>query len=404
MSAGPEAVRFPFPASPVPYDPGPEAREEAAKCPVTRVRLPDGSAAWLATGFRETREVMTDPRYSRALVYTSGRELHGLELVAAGSILAEDPPEHSRLRKLVAGAFTARRMEALRAEIARVVDDLIGDLRAGPRPADLVRAFSLMLPANVICLLLGVPVADTDRFHQWSSVMFGDWRRTPEELAGAYAAMSGYIAELIARKREEPADDLISVLVDARDSGGKLSEDELVNFCVNLLAAGYETTANMISLSLMALHENPGELARLREDPGLIPRAVEELLRYVVLEESGTDWMSRLTREEVCLGGVTIPAGEAVIPAFNYANRDPAEFEDPDRLDVGREPRTHLAFGAGPHHCVGAQLARIELQEAFRGLLRLPGLRLAVPVPELEFREAHAVTSVRELPVTWDDP
>lgn len=402
LEAAPETVRFPFPPPPAPYDPAPEVRELTAKCPVTRVTLPDGSEAWLATGYLETREVMIDPRFSRALVYTSGRELHGVELSAAGSILALDPPEHTRQRKLVAGAFTARRMEALRPALARIVDGLISDLIAGPRPADLAHEFSLMLPSSVICLLLGAPVEDTDRFHEWSNVLFGGWGRSPEDMAAAYASLAGYIGELIGQRRADPRDDLISVLVDARDSGGKLTEDELVSFCVGLLAAGHETTANMINLSLMALDEHPGEMARLRADPGLIPGAVEELLRYVVLDANGTDWMSRVTRGEVCLGGVTIPAGESVIPAFNYANRDPAQFEDPDRLDVGREPRPHLAFGAGAHHCVGAQLARMELQEALRGLLRLPGLRLAVPVSDLEFREDQIITSVRELPVTWD--
>lgn len=403
MPDQPETVRFPFPSSAVPYDPAPEMQEALAKCPVARVTLPDDSQAWLALGFRETREVMADPRYSRALAYTSDRELHGVELSAAGSILALDPPEHTRQRRLAAGAFTARRMEALRPEVTRIVDDLIDDLLAGPRPADLAHAFSLMLPSSVICLLLGVPVTDTGRFHEWSNALFGDWDRSPEEMAGAYASLAGYMSGLIAGKREKPGDDVISVLVAARDSGGPLNEDELVNFCVGLLAAGHETTANMISLSVMVLEDNPGELARLRQDPELIPSAVEELLRYVVLDSNGTDWMSRITREEVCLGGVTIPAGEAIFPAFNYANRDPAVFDDPDRLDLGRDSRNHLAFGVGAHHCIGAQLARMELQEAFRGLLRLPGLRMAVPLSALEFRPGQVITSVRELPVTWDD-
>jgi cytochrome P450 len=156
----------------------------------------------------------------------------------------------------------------------------------------------------------------------------------------------------------------------------------------------------MINLSFAALCRNPEQLDRLRADPGLIPGAVEELLRYVILNSTG---MPRVTREEVCLGGATIQEGETVIPAFNMANRDPAAFEDPDRLDVGREPRSHLAFGAGAHHCVGAQLARIELQEAFRGLLAVPGLRMAVPASGLEFHAGQIITSMRELPVTWGD-
>jgi cytochrome P450 len=203
--------------------------------------------------------------------------------------------------------------------------------------------------------------------------------------------MIGYMSEQIARKRKAPEDDLISVLINARDSGDKLSEDELVQLCIQLLAAGYETTANSINMSFVALCQNPGELARLRADPELIPAAVEELVRYVIISGSGFIPMARITREEVCLGGVTIPAGETVLPSFNVANRDPAVFDDPDRLDVGRAPKAHLGFGVGAHHCLGGLLTR------------LPGLRMTVPMSELEFRAGQAIASMRELPVTWDD-
>jgi cytochrome P450 len=319
-------------------------------------------------------------------------------------MIAMDPPDHTRLRKLVAGAFTEKRIQGLRPQVAQIVDDLIIAMIAGPRPADLSHSFSLMVPASVICALLGVPISDVDRFHQWSNVIFGDWSRSGDEITDAYAAMSGYMADLIAQKRKTAEDDLMSALIRARDSAGKLSENELVRFGVGLLAAGHETTANSINLSFVALCEHPGELARLRADPGLIPAAVEELLRYVMISGSGFVPLARVTREEVCLGGVTIPAGETVLPSFNVANRDPGAFDDPDRLDVGRAPKTHLGFGAGAHHCLGAQLARMELQEAFRGLLtRLPGLRMTVPMSELEFRAGQAIASMRELPVTWDD-
>ena len=404
MSAQSEAPRFPFPPAPVPYDPGQEVRELMAKCPVNRVVLPDDSTAWLVTGFDEAREVMIDQRYSRALVFAPGRKVYGVEATLADAMIAMDPPEHTRLRRLVAGAFTERRIQALRPRVALIVDDLIDAMLAGPRPADLSHAFSLMVPASVICVLLGVPIADVDRFREWSNTIFADWSRSRDKIAGAYAAMSRYMSELIAQKRKAPGDDLISVLIDARDSAGKLTEDELVQFCIGLLAAGHETTASSINISFVALCQYPEQLARLRAGPGLIPAAVEELLRYVIISGSGFIPLARVTREEVCLGGVTIPAGETVLPSFNVANRDPAAFADPDRLDVGRAPRTHLGFGAGAHHCLGAQLARMELQEAFRGLLtRLPGLRMTVPMSELEFRAGQAIASMRELPVTWDD-
>ena len=400
----PEAPRFPFPAAPVPYDPAPEIRDLNAKCPVSKVTLPNDATAWLVIGFNETREVATSQRYSRALAYAPGRPVYGVELMAAGTINAMDPPEHSRYRKLVAGAFTDKRIQALRPQVAEIVDSAIDAMLAGPRPADLSRSFSLMVSARVICLLLGVPIADVDKFSEWSNAMFGDWSRPPERIAEAQAAIGAYMADLIARKRKAPGDDLIGVLTDARDTGGKLTEGELVRFCFVLLAGGHETTANMINLSFVALCQNPAELDRLRADPGLVPAAVEELLRYVDINGSGFVPFSRITREEVTLGGVTIPAGEAVLAWLQAANRDPAVFDNPDRLDLGRTPRTHLAFGAGAHHCLGSQLARIELQEAFRGLLtRLPGLRMTIPMSELEFREGQSITNMREVPVTWDD-
>jgi cytochrome P450 len=380
-------------------------RALAARSRITRVELPDGSAAWLVTGFSEVREVLIDQRYSRALAYAPDRPRQGFDYILAESLMGMDPPEHSRLRKLVASAFTEKRMQALRPEVTRIVDGLLDEMIAGPRPADLARSFSLLLPSRVICSLLGVPPDDLDTFHDWSNILFSDWSRTIEEMTGAYVAINGYMAELIARKRKEPADDLISVLIDARDCDDKLSEDELVRFCFGLLMAGHETTANHLNMSFVALCRHPAELARLRADPGLIPAAVEELLRFVQITGKASIPPARITREEVRLGGVTIPAGEAVMAMTNIANRDPAVFTDPDRLDVLREPKPHVTFGAGTHHCLGAQLARMELQEGLGGLLtRLPGLTMAVPLSEIEFREGHLIASMRELPVTWDDP
>ena len=241
---------------------------------------------------------------------------------------------------------------------------------------------------------------------QWSltDTIMADWTRPRAEIAAAFDAIYAYMAGLIARKRQAPADDLISVLIKARDAGGKLSERELVRFCFGLLLAGHETTANQINLSFVALSEHPAELARLRADPRLIPDAVEELLRFTQLTASSAIPLARITREEVCLGGVTIPAGDAVLPMRAVANRDPAAFPEPDRLDVRRAPTAHIAFGWGTHHCLGAQLARMELQEAFRGLLtRLPRLRMAVPLADIEFHHGQAIATMHKLPVTWDD-
>jgi cytochrome P450 len=323
-------------------------------------------------------------------------------MFAAGSINGMDPPEHTRLRKLVASAFTARRAEALRPRVASIVNGLIDAVLDRPQPVDLVAGFSLPLPAQVICEMLGVPAADTGQFHAWSDIVIGDWQRDSDEIMTALAELYGYFGRLIEVKRAQPADDLISALIAARDDTDRLSEQELTVMSCTLLIGGHETTANQINLSLLLLFDHPGQVAKLRTDPGLIPGAVEEMLRYGRL---GGLAPARVATEDVALGGVTIPAGEQVIPLFATANRDPSVFADPDRFDVTRAAASHLSFGAGVHHCLGAQLARVELQEAFRGLIgRLPGLRLAVPASELEFKPGMAIHSLRELPVLWGEP
>ncbi|MGH3236886.1 MAG: cytochrome P450 [Streptosporangiaceae bacterium] len=229
----------------------------------------------------------------------------------------------------------------------------------------------------------------------------GDWQRDTDQIMTALAEMHGYFGALIQIKRARPADGLISALIAARDEDDRLSEHELTVMCCTLLIGGHETTANQINLSLLLLSGHPGEVATLRADPGLIPAAVEELLRCSRL---GSLPPTRVTREDVQIGGVVIPAGEQVMPLFGTANRDPSVFSDPDRFDVTRDAASHLTFGAGVHHCLGAQLARVELQEAFRGLIdRLPGLRLAVPASELEFKPGMAIHSLRKLPVSWGE-
>jgi cytochrome P450 len=271
-----------------------------------------------------------------------------------------------------------------------------------PQPADLVASFSLPLPAQVICEMLGVPAADLEQFHAWSDVIIGDWQRDADEIMTALAELYGYFGALIEIRRARPADDLMSALIAARDDADRLSEEELTAMCCALLIAGHETTANAINLSLLLLSDHPGEMAKLRADPGLIPEAVEELLRCGRL---GSLPPARVTREDVAIGGVVIPAGEQVITLIGAANKDPSVFSDPDRFDVTRGAAGHLSFGAGVHHCLGAQLARVELQEAFRGLIgRLPGLRLAVPASELEFKPGMVIHSLRELPVRWGEP
>jgi cytochrome P450 len=386
----------------LPGQPVPEIRTLSRDRPVFRAELPDGRIVWLVSGYENVRQMIIDQRFSRALAVAPGYAQPGFEMFAAGSIMGMDPPGHTRLRKLVASAFTARRVEALRPRVASIVSELIGALLGQPQPADLVTGFSLPLPAKVICEMLGVPAADLERFHAWSDTVMGDWQRDTGQIMTALAELYGYLGALIEIKRAQPADDLISALIAARDDADRLSEDELTAMCCTLLIGGHETTANQINLSLLLLFDHPDQVATLRADPGLIPGAVEELLRYARL---GGLAPARVTTEDVELGGVTIPAGEQVIPLFATANRDPLVFTDPDRFDVTRDAAGHLSFGAGVHHCLGAQLARVELQEAFRGLIgRLPGLRLAVPASELEFKPGMAIHSLRELPVRWGEP
>jgi cytochrome P450 len=396
-------IKLPFPAPPSLYHPAPELRALVKDQPVVRAELPDGSAAWLVTGYSEVRQVVTDQRFSRALAVSPDRpQRDGLDVLAADSILGMDPPEHTRVRKLVASAFTARRVQQLRPRVARIVGELLDGLVAGQRPADLVGSFSLPLPVQVICEMLGVPLQDLEKFHAWSDCLMGNWEQDTGAMMAALNGLSGYFAGLIELKRAEPADDLMTALIAARDEHDRLSEEELVRLCIGLLIGGHETTANQINMSLLTLLANPAELARLRAEPDLIPAAIEELMRFVQLGHGSPP--ARVTSEEVQLGGITIAAGEVVLPFFNIANRDPSAFPDPDRLNLGRTQSTHMGFGAGVHHCLGAQLARMELQEAYRGLLgRLPGLRLAVPAGELRLKDKMIIYSFHELPVTWDE-
>ena len=401
MTTQREPVQLPLPPAPSLYHPTPVLNELRENRPVVQIQFPDGRTGWLVTRYADVRQVLVDPRFSRAAASAPEVAQGGLSVLAAETILGMDPPEHTRLRKLVMRAFTARRVEQLRPRVVALVDHLLDDLATRPRPVDLVEHFSLPLPVNVICELLGVPATDLPTFHAWSDTLMGDLHRDPAEMQVALGQLAGYFTTLIAAKRAEPADDLMSALIAARDEQDRLSERELVMLCLAVLIAGHETTANQINLFLLTLLHHPDELARLRATPEAVPQAVEELMRFTQLGESGAG-MPRVATEEVELSGVRIPAGAAVFPALLSANRDPAAFDDPDRLDLSRGEVPHLGFGAGIHHCLGAQLARMELQEALAGLLRrFPGIRVAVPESQLHFKEGMVLRSLHSLPVTW---
>src|SRR5215469_12031448 len=282
MTVQSRPVKFtPAPPSPTPLKP--EFSGFIEDRPVVLAELPDGSTAWLVSGYEQARQVAADPRFSRALAVSSARAQQGFDALAGASINGLDPPEHTRLRKLVASAFTARRVEALRPRVVSIVNELIDAVLDRPQPADLVTGFSLPLPVQVICEMLGVPAGDVDQFHAWSDTILGDWQGDSDQIMTALTNMYNYFARLIEIKRAEPADDLMSALIAARDQADRLSEEELTTLGCTLLIGGHETTANQINLSLLVLLDHPAELRKLRADAGLIPGAVEELMRYVRL-------------------------------------------------------------------------------------------------------------------------
>lgn len=379
--------------------PDPTSQRLQREEPVSRVRLPFGGDAWLVTKYDDVKTVLADPRFSRAAVTDLSRDLPRTvpHRQVETSILNMDPPDHTRLRKLVAKGFTARRTELLRERAQGIVDGLLDDLEAQGPPADLVEALALPLPITIICEMLGVPVEDRDQFRTWSDKALAITAFSSEEIVEAGTALRDYIAGLVADKRAHPTDDVLTDLVAARDEGDRLTEDELVGFGVALLVAGHETTANQIGNFTYTLLTHPDRLAELRQDPSLVPAAVEELLRITPLAASAG--FPRITTEPVELGGVTIPAGEAVFLDGGVANRDPEVFEHPDEIDFHRPANPHVAFGHGAHHCVGASLARMELQVAIGTLLRrFPGLDLA---GEARFKQGRLIRGLQVLPVRW---
>jgi cytochrome P450 len=391
---------FPFraPDEPVPPEEFRILREHE---PVSRVVLPTGDLAWLITRHADVRAVLADNRFSRAAAEAPDAPRLANTRPGARTILGMDPPDHTRMRTLVMRAFTARRIEALRPRIQEIAETQARLALVAPRPVDLLSCYALSVPIKVIFELLGVPLEDADQLHAWSDVIFSLHGHTPEQVGDAREQIRDYLRELIARRREQPTEDLIGLLVHARDEAGSLSEDELVDFALILMTVGHQSTSNSIATALYTLLTHPEALARLRQDRALIPRAVEELLRHNPFVLTGTQL--RVALADVEVAGVTIRSGEAVIAALGSANHDGAVFEHPDELDLDRGDNPHLAFGFGVHHCLGAQLARVELQVALDTLIQaLPaGVRLAVPADWLTWKVGLTARAPANLPVTW---
>jgi cytochrome P450 len=400
MSKLQPALTFPFQGTTI-YDPAPEYARLRAEQPVVRISMPGGDLAWLVTRYEDVRKVMTDLRFSRAAAARPGAPSYGKVATIAPSIFSMDPPEHTRIRKLIAGAFTARRVERLRPRVREIVAKRLADLAIKQPPVDFIEHVALPVPVTVICDVLGVPHKDLDQFHRWSDIVITIAGRPAGELLQAYKEFHAYLAELIERKRRNPDNDLLSALVSAHDEQGKLSTKDLVSLGVALVITGHEATASQISNYVVTLMHYREQWYRLLSNPGLVPSAVEELARIVQFGATGGA-LVRIAMNDMEVGGVTIRAGEAVIAGLMSANRDVDVFPDPDRIELARAENPHLGFGAGVHHCPGAQLARLELQEVLTALLRtFPTLHLAVDESELRLKQGLIVNSLQALPVTW---
>jgi pentalenic acid synthase len=365
-----------------------------------RVTLYDGRPAWVVTRHEAARRLLADPRLSSDRTHadfpaTSSR-FQGIR-DRRPAFISMDPPEHGAKRRMLISEFTVRRIREMRPDVERIVHGFIDEMLAGGPPADLVSRFALPVPSVMICQLLGVPYADHEFFQDAS-------RRLVQstDAAGAVAArddLSGYLDGLISRLEAEPGPGLIGSLVAEQLAHGEIDREELVVTALLLLVAGHETTASMTSLSVITLLEHPDQHAALRADPGLVPGAVEELLRYLAIADIAG---GRIAKADIEIDGQVIRAGEGVIVTNSIANRDGDVFEDPDRFDVHRPARHHIAFGYGVHQCLGQNLARLELEVILTALFeRIPTLRLAVPVDQLTLRPGTTIQGVNELPVTW---
>jgi cytochrome P450 len=363
--------------------------------PVHQTVLPNGMPVWLVTGYAEARRVLADARLSRAAARGAFDAAAPPEVRAALThhVLASDPPDHTRLRRLVSAVFTARRVESLRPRVQQITDELLEAI-AGESEVDLMSEFAYPLPIRVICELLGIPVADQINFRRWSDAFVSRSFNTGFPLAEV-TEFIGYLRDMVRRKRAVPDGGLVSALITARDQEDRLDDDELISTIFLLIVAGHETTVNLIGNTVYLLLTHPRLAARLRAEPQAVPAAIEEFLRY----ESPVPLTGfRIATEAIEIGGNTIPAGAMVGISVQSANRDDTAFPGAAGLDVGRADSPHLAFGHGLHYCLGAPLARLEGHIAIGTLLRrYPTMRLGTG--EVAWRPGMYMRGLVDLPV-----
>jgi cytochrome P450 len=367
--------------------------------PAHRVTMPDGAPVWLVTRYADVRAALADPRMSLSRKHSHGTGYKGLSLPPEldANLLNMDPPNHTRLRRLVSKAFTSSRVENLCGQIQDVANELL-DAIASKGRADLIASFAAPLSITVICNMLGVPIEDGHDFRSWTNALVAPDLDRSADAKTAGLAMLRYLVTLIARKRSKQNNDLLAGLIAARDNEDRLTENELVSLVFLILSAGYETSINLIGNGILTLLLRPKQLAELRVESKLLSPMVEELLRY---DGPASLAIRRFPVEEVEIGGVKIPAGDTVLLSLASANRDPSRFANPDGLDGRRADNPHLAFGYGIHYCLGAPLARLEGEIAIGTVLRrFPALALAVPADQLRWRASVRSHSLRDLPVT----
>ncbi|HEU4909972.1 MAG TPA: cytochrome P450 [Propionibacteriaceae bacterium] len=377
-----------------PINPAPELTRIRTEKPVFGIRrtLPTGGSMsmWLVTKYADVRELLSSRDTSNSLGPSDSAAAQ------PGFLVSLDPPDHTRIRRMLTGQFSMRRLTAMRPYIEQITTRFLDQMEAVGPPVDLMQAFALPLPSLVMCELLGVPFEDQADFQRRSDTML-DVSVTPQQQAQNTHEMNAYMQSLVNRHRQDPGDDILGMLI--RDHSDELTDEELVGIGNILLVAGHETTANTIGLGTLLLLQHPDQLVLVRNDPEMITSAVEEILRYLSIVHTGTP---RIILKDMTIGDQHIQAGDIAMVSLPSANRDADFMADPDVFDVTRQPQAHLTFGHGIHQCLGQQLARFEMSVALPALLqRFPSLSLAASPADLTFRGDGPVNGVRELPVRW---